>query len=267
MKAAYSKHIYLFGLNSLLALILCIFMIQTPARSQNSTMEELFAKANEIYNQGQYDSALQLYEGILEKDMVSAAVFYNMGNACYKLKNIPKAILYYEKALKLEPNDKDIIKNLEIANSRIVDKIEPLPELFINAWWRSFQNLFNADTWALASLVLFGCLLVLIFIFITSKRKSLRKISFFVGIFFILLSICSITIAAQKYSDGKKNTEAIIFTPTITVKSAPGASSVDLFVLHEGAKVSVLDNAGGWNKIKIANGSIGWLPENSMIGI
>lgn len=267
MKTTYSKHFYLFGLKTVFALILFVFMIQTQAKSQKSTVEEIFANANEMYNQGQYDSALRLYETVLEQDRVSAPIYYNAGNTCYKLKNIPKAILYYEKALKLAPNDEDIIKNLEIANARIVDKIEPLPELFINTWWRNFQNLFSPDSWAKVSLAVFGVLLILVFVFLTSRRKVLRKISFFVGILFVLLTICSLTIAAQKYFDGKKSTEAIVFTPTITVKSAPGASSVDLFVLHEGAKVFILDNASGWNKIKIANGSIGWLPEESMVGI
>lgn len=243
---------------------LLLFSITTLAKQASN---EKFEQANTLYTQAQYDSAAIVYESILESDLESAALYYNLGNTYFKLRNYPKSILYFEKALKLNPNDEDIIENLQIANARIVDKIEPMPELFFKVWWRNFCTIFHPDTWALLSIVSFVVLLALVFWFLTARNIAARKMTFFFGILFIFVFAGTFVIAAQGKATLQQENQAIIFTPTITVKSAPGASSVDLFILHEGAKVTILDNVSGWNRIRIANGSVGWLPENSMIKI
>lgn len=250
--------------SGLIMSVLLLFSIITQAQT---TFEEKFELANTLYTQAQYDSAVLIYESILESDLESAALYYNLGNTYFKLRNYPKSILYFEKALKLAPNDNDILENLQIANSRIVDKIEPMPELFFKVWWRNFCNIFHPDTWAILSILALVILLVLVFWFLVSRNHAVRKTTFFFGILFIFVLIGTLAIAAQGRASLKQENQAIIFSPTITVKSAPGISSVDLFILHEGAKVTILDNVSGWNRIRIANGSVGWLPENSMINI
>lgn len=239
------------------------FFINLDVKSQ--TPEDLMKRANALYNENAYDSAATVYKNILDQGYSSASLYYNLGNTYYKLRNYPLAIYYYEKSLKLEPNNEDTKHNIEIANLFITDKIEAVPDLFIKTWWNKLSNMFNANTWATISLVLLCIVLIIIFFYITARTRTLKKSMFFSGLVMIILTICSFCISTQKYNYIKSNQEGIVITPTITTKSSPSSSSVDLFVLHEGTKVKILDKTDKWEKIKIANGSIGWLPSSAII--
>ena len=175
------------------------------------------------------------------------------------------SILYYEKALKLDPSNEDIKVNLEIANLAIVDKINQIPQSFIMRWWNGLRSLLSADGWAWVSVVAFALVLVCLYAFLMSRRMGWRKVGFFAGLVMLVCLGLSVAFAIDKQYDLKHQDEAIIVTPTVTVKSSPNSSSVDLFVLHEGTKVSILDSAEEWNKIKIADGSVGWLLSTDMI--
>lgn len=229
--------------------------------------DQLFLKANEAYNEGHYADAVKLYEQILNARYESAELYYNLGNASFKTNEFPSAILYYEKALKLSPNDEDILFNLNVANTRIVDKIEVLPELFIRKWWRSVYNLFSADSWSKVSIFFTVVFFVLLAFYLLSKVIFVRKAAFYSGLVVLVLMIISLLLSIQKYQVQKNQREAIVFAPTITVKSSPTPNSVDLFVLHEGSKVKIIERVGDWNEIKIANGSVGWLPASSLRSI
>jgi tetratricopeptide (TPR) repeat protein len=246
------------------SLALCLL---TPMLAWGFRYDEHFRIAGERYAASDYDSALVHYQAILDGGLHSAALYYNMGNAYYKLRKYPYAILYYEKALKLEPANEDIQHNLKLANALITDKIEPVPVFFIKQWWNAFYNLLPADTWAWISVILFALLLVCLWLFLTAKTMLWRKTGFFAGLLMLFLFIGSFGLASQKYYYTQRTNEAIVFVPTITVKSAPTASGVDLFVLHEGSKVRLLDENEGWSKIRIANGSVGWMPNETLKGI
>ena len=229
--------------------------------SQNNLTIE---KANKLYNEGLYDSSLVLYNSILDQNLQSAELYFNIGNAFFKNNNLPKAILYYEKALKLSPNDEDIKYNLSISNSMIVDKIENVPQLFYKQWWNYFYNRYSTNTWAIISIVIWILFLVSLGVFLLSSSRSKKKFVFYLSVLIFISALISFGLASQKYYINKENKEAIIFTPTITVKSSPTKNSVDLFVVHEGTKVKIIDRLDNWNKVKIKDGSIGWLPSNSM---
>ncbi len=232
--------------------------------AKTEKLDTLFTAANNAYNQGLYDSAAAIYQTILNQGVESGEIYYNLGNAYFKAGDIPSAILYYEKAKKLIPNDEDVIYNLNLANSRIVDKIEKLPVLFYKKWWNYFYNMFPADVWAIISVLTFALLILFAGMFILGQTAKTKRIAFFSGLLFLLLTAVSFGMASQKYYYGKSHTEAIVFIPTVTVKSSPSANSVDLFVIHEGTKVSILDKVDRWVKIKIQNGSIGWLPASDL---
>jgi tetratricopeptide (TPR) repeat protein len=239
------------------------FSMVFEARAQKP--EELLTKANSLYNENAFDSALVVYKDIVEQGYSSSTLYYNIGNTYYKLRNYPLAIYYYEKSLKLDPNNEDTRHNIEIAQLFLTDKIEAVPDLFIKTWWNNLSNTFTLNVWSIITLVLIGLLLTCLFFYITAKTRGLKKSMFFTGLILILFTICSFSISVKKYNYISTNNEGIIIIPTITIKSSPSNSSVDLFVLHEGSKVKILDNADGWEKIKIANGSIGWLPTSSVI--
>ncbi len=222
--------------------------------------DSLFYKANEEYNKGLYTNAVEDYQKVIDAGLESATIYYNLGNSYFKLDDIPSAILYFEKAKKLDPDNEDLDFNLNVAKTQVLDKIEPLPELFFKTWWRNLVTMFTSDTWTKTSLTFFILFFVLLSFYLLSGFTPIRKLSFYTGLIVFVLSVFTFILASQKFTMEKNLKEAIVFAPTITVKSSPNQNSVDLFVIHEGSKVRVIDEVGEWYKIRIANGSIGWLP-------
>jgi tetratricopeptide (TPR) repeat protein len=244
-----------------LLIILSLAALTMTAQSQN---EQWFEQANAAYNAGNYDSAMMFYEQILATDVESVPLYYNMGNVYYKMREYPMAIYCYEKALKLDPSNDDVRTNLEIANLAIVDKIEPVPQSFIVKGWNGLKHKLSGDGWAYVSIGVFALLLVAVYLFLRGRRTGWRKLGFFGGIVVFIVLALSVLFAAQLKQAASKQDQAIVMSPTVTVKSSPNEASIDLFVLHEGTKVTLLDEADGWNKIKIANGSVGWLQADFM---
>ena len=162
-------------------LLIYMLAIMGWAFAQNPA-DEWFNQANAAYNSGNYNDAVELYQKILDSDMESVPVYYNMGNAYYKMHDYPMAIYNYEKALKLDPSNEEVRTNLEIANLAIVDKIEPVPQSFVERWWRSLRAMGSGDRWAWWSVAAFALLLVCLFMFLRSRRMGLRKLGFFMGI-------------------------------------------------------------------------------------
>lgn len=242
-----------------------IVSVAGMAQLKSVSYEYWFEEGNAAYNEGNYDQAMTFYNQIVEVGFESPALYYNMGNTYYKMKSYPMAILYYEKALKLDPGNEDIRTNLEIANLAVVDKINVIPQSFIARWWNGLKMSLSADGWAWFSVAMFALTLLCLFAFLMSRRMGLRKAGFFVGLLAVACLALSLVFAIGQHRDMKYQDEAIIMTPTVTVKSSPSQNSVDLFVLHEGAKVRIMDSAKDWNKIKIADGSVGWLQSSDMI--
>jgi len=224
----------------------------------------LVDEANKVYNEGSFEQATELYEKVIENGYESAEVYYNLGNAFFKQNKFAAAILYYEKAKKLEPNDEDINFNLNIVNNRIVDKIETVPELFYIQWWNTLIYALTVDQWGMLSAAFFILLLIMALVFLLTRIIWLKKVSFWFGLLFLISSLSTYALANQKFNSFKKDHEAIVFTPTVTVKSSPTESSIDLFVIHEGTKVELLDNVGDWYEIAISNGSVGWIKVNDI---
>ncbi|MFH1121698.1 MAG: tetratricopeptide repeat protein [Bacteroidota bacterium] len=221
-------------------------------------------KANKAYMAGFYENAITIYEKVINDGMVSPELYYNLGNAYFKTNNLPSSILNYERALKFAPGDEDIVYNLGVANSRIVDKIEILPELFYIRWWKIIKTWFSPDGWAITGIASFSLLFIIAALFLLSRSVAGRKGYFITGIILLLVNIISGVIAWQTYQDSRQQNSAIVFTPTLPVKSSPDESSIDLFVIHEGLKVMIMDKLGEWNEIKIANGSKGWVKADNL---
>jgi tetratricopeptide (TPR) repeat protein len=224
----------------------------------------IIAKANKAYADGLFTNAADLYKQVLNSGNESWELYYNLGNTFYKMNDFASAILYYEKAKKLNPGNDDINFNLKVTSNKIADKIEPLPEMFYKRWYRNLIELFPVDDWARIIILTFVLSLFFALFYVMSQRIYLRKMGFWAGILFFTVSLIAVHFSIQNYKTQQNNTEAIIFTPTVTIKSSPDEKSIDLFVLHEGTKVQILDNIGNWYEIRIANGSVGWLPIASL---
>lgn len=245
-------------------LIVLFFLIMVHQPVSAIDAKKLIAEANQKYDEGLYHEAIDLYDSVLQQNMASPEIYFNMGNAHYKLRDYPSAILYYEKAKKLDPHNEDVGFNLKVARTHIVDKIEKVPEFFLRSWINSLGDIFTVDRWAKIGLVTFFAFFVLLSIYLFSRILWLRKISFWISVVLLLSAFVSLGFSWKEYADIKRNKEAIVFSPTITVKSSPNRNSVDLFVIHEGTKVSVIQELNDWYEIRIENGSVGWLPASSL---
>jgi len=232
-------------------------------KSLNADNNTLIKKANNEYKKENYNNAISLYSQVIKNGYECYGLYYNTGNSYFKIDDIPSAILYYEKAKKLNPNNDDINFNIKIANTKLIDKIEPIPELFLKQWWKKLLNLFPADIWAKITIIIFSLFFVLFTIYLLSKIITLKKISFWLAVVCFVLTIITYLFANKQYNLTNNEKTAIIFTPTLTVKSSPNNNSKDLFIIHEGMKVNIIDKVGSWYEIKIANGSIGWIEKSN----
>ncbi|WP_299258840.1 tetratricopeptide repeat protein [uncultured Aquimarina sp.] len=241
--------------------IIVVFLVSMISIAQN---DDIFEKANTFYNQEKYQEAIDAYKSIIDRGQESAELYYNLGNANYKLSNIGSSIYYYEKALELAPNDEDIMNNLAFANNATIDAIDVIPEGVISRTISSFTNMFSFDTWAWIS-VFCVVLFVVLFILYYSTRISSKKRLFFLGSWVsLIVSLFGIFFAFKQYNFIENNQYAIIFAQETTIKSEPNLRSEEVFELHEGTKVKVTETVNDWKKIKLADGKIGWIPATDL---
>ena len=240
-------------------IIICFLLMAAGATAQLAVQESMVEKANQSYSAEDYASAVSEYESVIGAGYESAGLYFNLGNAYFKLNNIPAAILYYEKARKMDPTDENTRFNLDLANSRIIDKMDPVPEFFLKTWMKSARDIFPSDLWAKITVVTFIFVLVLLALFIISVTVSMRKISFWAALVLFIFMSVSLLFSVSSHREYSRHSSGIIFTPTVTVKSSPNESSVDLFVIHEGTKVFVTDQVEGWSEVRLANGNVGWV--------
>ncbi len=227
-------------------------------------LEQTASQAAKAYNTKNYKEAITLYEKIIADGNESYALYYNLGNAYFRNNENTQAIYYYEKALKLAPNNEDIKHNIEVANSKLIDKVETVPELFYKRWWIQIINLMNIDTLAIVNIIVLTLSLLLFAVYVAVSNIMVRKISFWSGILLAFVFIIGITAALQRNKYLSNQHDAIVFAETVNIKSSPDENSKDIFVLHEGTKVKLLDVVGGWQEIRIANGSVGWIKESDI---
>jgi len=223
-----------------------------------------FAKANGFYQKQNYDSAAKIYEQLVSQEYLSTEVYFNLANCYYKLDRISRAILNYERALKINPDDEDAAFNLKVAQLKVVDKIEPVPEIFYVRWIKSVSGTFTTDGW---SRFIIGCTWIMFLfavIYILSARTTIKRIAFVLASFFLIVIVCSWVLSRQSYADHVSQKSAVVMSVSAYVKSSPGDNNTDLFLLHEGTRVDILDEFENWVKIRIANGSVGWLKSSEM---
>lgn len=226
--------------------------------------DTLWAQANAAYSNGQFRLAVQLYEELLRQGVHSSKLYYNLGNSWFKQERMGKAILNYSRALLLDPTDEDTQYNLDMANVRIVDKIDSVPEFFLKTWFRKLGQNFSSDTWAVMGLVFLGITFAAVILWLLAATLPLRKLGFYGGIVALLLCIVSTLYAQNQRTRLLHSDEAIVMNLVAPVKSSPGAGSKDIFVLHEGTKVRMLEQLDGWTEIILSDGNKGWIASNAI---
>jgi tetratricopeptide (TPR) repeat protein len=244
-------------------LLLFITILTGPVFTQEDNADK-FRKGVEYYSASDFNQALDQWLEIYNTGYRSASLNYNIGNAYFKLNNLPGAILFYERAYLLKPADKNINYNLQIAKSLVVDKFEEIPVLFLVRWFDFLSLLISTNLWAIISLISFILFLALLSLYIYSKKYTLKVLGFWAALTFLILSVFSLTFTIRNKSLVYDSREAIIFSPSVNGKSSPDISGTDLFILHEGSKVAVEDKVGDWYEIQLSDGNKGWIPTQSL---
>ena len=223
------------------------------------------AQADSAYINNDFASAVYLYENILAKQGESADIYYNLGNSYYKMDNIAKAIVNYEKALVLNPANGDIRFNLELAQSKTVDKVTPMSEVFLVTWMKNLTNLMSEKGWAKLGIISFILMLLMLALYFFGKKISMKKVGFISTICLLFICILANIFASSQKDKAQSHGSAIIMTPSITVKSTPNEGGTDLFILHEGRKVNIKDNTmREWKEIQLEDGNAGWVPASAI---
>jgi tetratricopeptide (TPR) repeat protein len=225
----------------------------------NDQTNMLFAKGNDQYAKAKYQEAVQTYQAILNDGYQSATVYFNLGNAYYKLGEIPSALLYYEKAHKLAPGDDDIIFNIQLTNLKTTDKVDAAPELFLTKWWEAFILCCSLGTLTVFSVLFFIAGFGILILYLFAPSVNIKKTSFYAGLTLVFLGLITILMAGNQVHYFASHRQAIVFNNAATVKSEPSAASKNLFVIHDGTKVDVLENNNGWMRIQLSNGNEGWI--------
>lgn len=242
-------------------IIIFILLLGLAGTAQNETN---FEQATVAYNEGAYEKAIDLYSSILESGQHSAAIYYNLGNSYYKLNNVPNSIYYYEKALLLSPNDPEILNNLGYAQQMTLDAIEVLPETGLSKLYKSVTDVLTFDQWAYLG-VFFMFLFVILYIVFYYAYYSLRKRWAFIGsLVSLTAALVTVVFAFVQYQDYNAYRPAIIFADEIGIQAEPNMTSDEVFILHAGTKVNVLEELNNWKKIALTDGKTGWVSSDNL---
>ena len=238
-----------------------LLALPTGLQAAESYPDSLWKAGVEAYTAGDYASALQDWEDVRSTGLMSGELYYNLGNAYFKNGEIAPAILWYERALRLDPSDADVRYNLEYARALTQDKIDEVPEIFFEQWGHAMCYLLPSNTWAVLSIVFFALSVAMLLLFLLGSSSGRRRLGFFSAIVCFLLAFLGWDFAQWQQSEARRQDMAIVMRPVSSVKSSPSAESAkDLFILHEGTRVKILDNVSGYSNIELADGRQGWIP-------
>ena len=246
-----------------LSFLLVLQLFYNDAFSQD-TKNVKFRQGVDLFSSGNFAKALEQWIDLYNTGYRSAELEYNIGNAYFKLNNIPGAILFFERAHLLKPADEDINYNLQIARTLIVDRFDEIPELFFVKWFGFLALSLSTNRWARISISTFILCLIFLSLYFYSSKYKLKVLGFWLALLLLIISLSSLAFSARNRQLVHNSHKAIIFSPQISGKSSPDNSGTDLFVLHEGTKVTTDEKVGEWYEIRLSDGTKGWVPAGSI---
>lgn len=229
------------------------------APAAGERVDTLWDAANTAYINADYHGAIGAYEDLVSRGYASDKLFYNLANAYFKVGHYGRAILFYNRALRLSPGDADIRYNLKVANAFTKDKIAVVPEFFLKTWVRTLRSSLGCTAWSILSLGALVLMFVLILVYLLAGRLVWRKAGFYGMLLMFLCFVACTSFAVSERHEQLDSSEAIVMSSSVSVKSSPDKSATDLFVLHEGTKVRTVTELGDWREIVIADGKKGWV--------
>ena len=236
-----------------------LLVMAVVARGAEPTSLERWEAGNRAYSSRDYANAIAEYKAILEGGEYSAELYYNLANAYFKADSLGKAILYYNKALRIDPSQEDFIHNLAFAEVRTKDKVAQEPEFFLSSWARALRNSLSCTAWSVMSLVALGLFLAFVLLFLLASAIKVRKAGFFGALCALVLGVAVTAFAIPSRNNMLHHDEAIVMASAISIKSSPDLSATDLFVLHEGTKVRIVSVVDDWREVVLVDGKKGWI--------
>lgn len=248
-------------------MLLCIAGNAASGADIPARADSLVIAGNKNYMEKDFEKAIDCYSRVIDMGYSASSLYFNLGNAYFKQNNFPKAILFYEKAKLLDPVDEDTKQNLAIANSRIVDKIENMPDFFLKRWVNGLAVILSPDQWALISLLVFVFSLSAFFLYMFTRGYTLKKLGFIIGVICVALSLTGILFMHKRKQLIRHSQGAIVMSPVVNVKSSPDEQGTSVFVLHEGTRVVVMDSVLQWKEVRIPDGNKGWVQNHDLAEI
>jgi tetratricopeptide (TPR) repeat protein len=230
-------------------------------------LSSIVEKGNQQYVEGNFEEAINTYESVLDSGYEAPELYFNLGNSYFKSHKLTPAILNYERAILLSPNDEDIAYNLNLARSYVLDKIDVLPQLFLKEWHLRVVRLLNSDNWAYLSIISFILFLFLFSLYLFKQGYRIKRVAFWFSLLLLFVSISAYVFSYHHKQLTTSHDNAIVFSPSVTVKSSPDESGTDLFLIHEGTKVIIEDTLGVWTEIQLEDGNKGWLYSSDIVKI
>lgn len=247
----------------LVLLIFCFGSFSAVFADGVENPKQIFADANADYKAGEYQEALKGYLRIAE-EFESVELAYNIGNTCFKLDSIPAAILWFERAKKIDPSNEDVLHNLALAKQRTYDKVEMKDEAAVRNWWRSQILGVGSDSWAAWALwfVLFSALTFVGYRI--AQKRGLKLAGFIGGVGLAVVALVFMLLASLASSYRDMEDAGVIFAGKIEVMSSPTEEGTKVFNLHEGTKVEILNQQEEWIEVMLEDGKVGWMKKDGV---
>ncbi|MBU6399988.1 MAG: tetratricopeptide repeat protein [Verrucomicrobia bacterium] len=237
--------------------LLALLLATTTVCLQADDLRGRFAQANRLYEEGQFKAATAAYHELVQAGKVSTALYFNLGNACFKSGQLGRAIVAYQLAERLAPRDPDVQANLKFARESAGDSPPAAGR------WRETLRKLTANEWtALATGAVWTWLILLTLReWRPQWRGSLRGYTAATGVAAAALVAC---LALTLY-DRLSLTTAVVVTREATVRYGPLSQAKSAYVVHDGSELTVLDQAAGWLEVSDDNRRVGWLPQAQVV--
>ncbi len=244
-----------------LALIISLFCLNVFAEQIDTTAIDTttFAYANVMYEKGQYDKSIAVYEQLLAAHGPSATLYYNLGNCYFRKQMVGPSILAYERALLLDPDNSDALYNLELANRMTRDTVDAPPPSLFSIWWHDFITLCATSSWAWISIILMWAAAAGWVVFVLPAFRTYQRIGFFTAIGFLLMGILGIAGFFGRKNFDAHNTPLIVMAPSSIIKSEPSENATNIALVHEGFKMQITDTDNDWFEVEMPDKTIGWI--------
>jgi tetratricopeptide (TPR) repeat protein len=240
-------------------MILTFFITTTTLVLNAQNNEKLFSTANQMYQTGNYTAAANQYEEILKSGILSKEIYYNLGNAYYRLNHIGRAMLNYERALRFSPTDSDILHNIAMTKAKLTDDIESVDDTFIVRWVRQLRGVLSSDGWSSFGLFFLWMGVGGLVIWMWGKQRVWKKRGFVAGLILIPLSCVPFLLAKSAIWAAQSNQYAIIMVAETPLRAVPDLNANATLTLHEGLKIMIQESNTQFFNVRLPNGEVGWI--------